>query len=285
MARVMSFVLAAFITAPLIAPSIGAVILGFGSWRWIFWFLAVYGAVLLVLVLLFVEESLAAPDPRSLAWGRIVGAYRAVLGEPLSRRYGAAAVISIAMLLCYLVSAAPIFMTRYGLSPTAFGLVFALIAVCSAFGSLVNTRLVRHLPLERITFGAFVGAALALVAGLGAGVARPRHALGADRPLRRLLLRLQHHRRQCDDAGDAAARHHHRGRGLGPRRPAEPDPAGVATLVAALDDGTPRPAMLTMLALSLLGLWLIRPGGCEGEVAPHPNDTFAASLVTDTSAK
>jgi MFS transporter, DHA1 family, multidrug resistance protein len=41
MARILSLALAAFITAPIVAPSIGAVILGFASWRWIFGFLAI----------------------------------------------------------------------------------------------------------------------------------------------------------------------------------------------------------------------------------------------------
>ena len=36
--------MAAFITAPIVAPTIGALILSFASWRWIFGFLAIYGS-------------------------------------------------------------------------------------------------------------------------------------------------------------------------------------------------------------------------------------------------
>ena len=53
MARMLSLVMAAFITAPIVAPTIGAAILGFASWRWIFVFLAVYGLVMLALAQLF----------------------------------------------------------------------------------------------------------------------------------------------------------------------------------------------------------------------------------------
>ena len=53
--------------APIVAPSIGAVILTFASWRWIFGFLAIYGAVVLVLAAVFLEESLKVKDPQRSA--------------------------------------------------------------------------------------------------------------------------------------------------------------------------------------------------------------------------
>jgi len=268
MARVMSLVLAAFITAPLVAPSIGAVILGLGSWRWIFWFLAIYGAVLLALVLAYLEESLPRPDPGALGTSRLVGAYRRVLGDPVSRRFGALVVLGLAMLLIYLVSSAPIFMVAYGLSPTAFGLVFALIAVCSALGSLANTRLVRRFAMEAITLWAFVAAALAMASGLG--------LVALDQAMPWLLilpfgafffcfniivanattLAMRPH---GDIAGAAASV-------LGVLQSLIP--AGIATLVALLDDGTPRPAMAAMLALSLAGVWLARPAAVQTTRAP-----------------
>ncbi len=268
MARIMSFVLAAFITAPLIAPSIGAVILGLGSWRWIFWFLAGYGAILLLLVVRRLEESLARPDPQALSPGRLIGAYRVVLGDPQSRRYGAAAVIGLAMLLSYLVSAAPIFMTGYGLSATAFGIVFALIALCSALGSLVNTRLVRRLALEAVTRAAFIVAALAMLAGL--------LLVAVDQAMPWVLIlpfgafffafniivanaTTLAMRAHGSIAGAAASV-------LGVLQSLIP--AGVAILVASLDDGTPLPTMLVMLGLAILGLWLTRPGLVQAHGAP-----------------
>jgi MFS transporter, DHA1 family, multidrug resistance protein len=268
MARVMSFALAAFITAPLIAPSIGAVILGFASWRWIFWFLALYGAVLLVLVLLFLDESLEHPDPRSLAPGRIVAAYRAVLGEPVSRRYGLAVILSIAMLLSYLVSAAPIFMTGYGLSAAAFGIVFALIAVCSALGSLVNTRLVRRLPLETITRGALFGAALAMVGGLVLVALDLAMPFALILPFGAFFFAFN---MIVANATALAMRPHGAIAGaaasvLGVLQSLIP--AGIAMVVAWLHDGTPRPAMLVMLGLALLALWLVRDGVAQTHNAP-----------------
>ncbi len=66
MARILSLVMAAFILAPIVAPSIGAVILTFASWRWIFGFLAIYGAVVLVLAAVFLDETLKVKDLNAL---------------------------------------------------------------------------------------------------------------------------------------------------------------------------------------------------------------------------
>ncbi len=268
MARVMSLVLAAFITAPLIAPSIGALILTLGSWRWIFWFLALYGAVLLTLVLVYLEESLPRPDPEALDPRRLIGAYRSVLGEPVSRRFGALVVIGLAMLLVYLVSASPIFMVTYGLSPTAFGLVFALIAVCSALGSLVNTRLVHRFALEAITLASFAAAAAAMAGGLllvAVDLAMPWSLIppfGAFFFCFNIIvanattLAMRPHK---EIAGAAASV-------LGVLQSLIP--AGIATVVAILGDGTPRPAMVAMLALALIGVWLARQAVAQTTSAP-----------------
>ncbi len=268
MARVMSLVLAAFITAPLIAPSIGALVLEGGSWRAIFWFLVVYGSVLLVLVLVFLQESLETPDRTALAAPRLIGAYRAVLTDPGSRRYVVIVVTALAMLLIYLVSGSPIFMSTYGLSARAFGLVFAVIALFSALGSLVNSRLVRTLRMEAIILGAFIGAAAALAGGLllvQLDLAMPWSLMAPFGAFffcfniivaNATTLAMRPHGSR---AGAAASV-------LGVMQSLIP--AGIATAVAAIADGTPRPTLLAMLCLALAGTWLARGGVAQMTKAP-----------------
>ncbi len=160
MARVMSYAMAAFITAPILAPSIGAVILQVASWRWIFLFLAGYGVVLLIVAAGLVRETLAHPDPHALRPGRIASAWRLVLRDPDSRLFGAIATLALSGLVIYLANASAVFMTTFGLTPGQFGATFAAIALCAAIGNLVNARLVRRLPLARlIGLGVAVGAA------------------------------------------------------------------------------------------------------------------------------
>lgn len=177
MARVLSLAMAVFVLAPILAPSIGALILEAGSWRWIFAALAAYGSALLLVVALGLEESLGRPDPDALRPARIIATWRAVLAERRSRPFVLIGILSLGGLFLYLVSAPALFMTRYGLSPRAFALVFALVGTAAAAGSLLNARLARRLRLER-TIG--LGLALGLVATL-ANLAL--HLLGLDGPL------------------------------------------------------------------------------------------------------
>jgi hypothetical protein len=133
---------------------------------------------------------------------------------------------------------------------------------------LANTRLVRQRLLETIILGAFVGAALAMTAGLlvvqlDLGVP---WSLMAPFGLfffcftiivaNSTTLAMRAH---GTIAGAAASV-------LGVAQSLIP--AAVATLVAAVDDGTPRPAMLVMLGLAGIGVWLARGGVAQMHKAP-----------------
>ena len=260
MARVMSFAMAAFITAPIIAPSIGAVILAFASWRWIFVFLAIYGMVLLVVALLFVAESLKRPDPLALRPGHILRSWAIVLRNRNSLVYGGIGTLALAALVVYLASASAVFMTGYGFSATEFGMIFAGIAACSAVGNLLNARLVRRVPLTRL-----IGVAIGLcILMLGCSLAA--WLAGFQEPWVALLgfsgfffcfglmvsngttLALQPHGALI---GAATAV-------IGVSQSVVPAIAG--SVVASLSDGTPLPPLLAMLLLTLLagGLFMLR---------------------------
>ncbi len=154
MARVMSFVMAAFITAPIVAPAIGAGLLALGSWRWIFAFLALYGLAMLAWTALGLEETRRVPDPAALRPTRILAGYRALLGHRHSRRYAIVTVLVFVTLIVYLTNVPVIYMARFETDPGSFALMFALTAACAALGSLANARLVRFFSLpEVIAFG------------------------------------------------------------------------------------------------------------------------------------
>ncbi len=260
MARVMSFAMAAFITAPIVAPSIGAVILAGSSWRWIFVFLAAYGGMLLVLALLFVGESLKLPDPLATRPSRVLRAWGVVLRNRDSLVYGGIGTLALSALVVYLSNASAIFMTGYGFSAGGFGAVFAAIAVCSAVGNLLNARLVRSVPLTML-----IRRALLLCLGILGG-SLLAWAAGWQQPWVPLLgfggfffcfglmisngttLALQPHGAIVGAATSV----------LGVAQSVVPAIAG--SLSAVLSDGTPWPTLLAMLGLTLAAglLFLLR---------------------------
>jgi len=59
-ARLMSRLILVMGAAPILAPTLGGAVLGFGSWHAIFWIMSVYGALCAVLVVALLPETLAA---------------------------------------------------------------------------------------------------------------------------------------------------------------------------------------------------------------------------------
>lgn len=173
MARVMSFVMAAFITAPIVAPAIGAGLLALGSWRWIFAFLALYGLAMLAWTALGLEETRRFADPDALRPRRILGGYRALLGHRRSRRYALVTVLTFVTLIVYLTNVPVIYMDLFGVGPGTFAAMFGLTAACAAAGSLVNARLVRFLSLARVIALGSAGAFASGLLNLGVALLDP----------------------------------------------------------------------------------------------------------------
>lgn len=247
MARMLSLALAAFITAPIVAPSIGALILSVASWRWIFGFLAIYGGVLLLAATLFLDESLKTRRPDALQPGHLAAAFAAVFRHRDSRTWSIVGTLTFTTLTVYLTNAAAVLMDGYGLSPGAFGAAFAVVAIFSSAGNILNSRLVRHVSLPGTIRGSlFAGIVLLLLttataaSGLGGiwalilGLAFFFVTFGLV-VANATTLALQPH---GAIAGSASA-------ALGFAQTVVP--AAIASLVAAVYDGTALPMVAVML--------------------------------------
>ncbi len=256
MARMLSLALAAFITAPIVAPTIGALILSFASWRWVYGFLAIYGLAMLALAAVFLEESLKTRNPDALGPAQLLRGFAAVFRDPRSRPWAVVVILGFGTLTVYLTNSSAVLMQGYGMSPSEFGVAFAIVAVCSFAGNMLNSRLVHRLPLVRLIrlalLAAIATAALALVvalSGLG-GVWALVVAIGLFFIAFGLIaangttLALQPH---AAAAGAAAA-------ALGFGQTVVP--ALIGGVVAVLYDGTALPMLATILLLFAIG-WVV----------------------------
>jgi MFS transporter, DHA1 family, multidrug resistance protein len=260
MARMLSLALAAFVTAPIVAPSIGALILSVASWRWIFGFLAIYGGVLLLAAALFLEESLKTRRPEALQPARLAAAFAAVFRDRDSRTWSIVGTLTFTTLTVYLTCSSAVLMEGYGLSPTAFGAAFAVVAIFSSAGNVLNSRLVRHASLAGTIRGALLAAIVLLLLTTGAAAS----GLGGLWALilglalffvtfglvvaNTTTLALQPH---GAIAGSASA-------ALGFAQTVVP--AAIASLVAALYDGTALPMVAAMLCVAALA-WAVAATG------------------------
>jgi len=150
MARIMSLIMVTFVIVPVLAPSVGALVLLVAPWRWIFGMLLILIAGLAVWQFLRLPETLppesrSAIGPRDL-WNTFVqvATNRNSIGHML------ASGIMMGGLIGFLVSIQQIFFDVFD-AGEYFSIGFATIAIWMGVGSLLNSRLVERFGARRLS--------------------------------------------------------------------------------------------------------------------------------------
>ncbi|MGA0544734.1 multidrug effflux MFS transporter [Brevundimonas sp. VNH65] len=156
MARVMSLSFLVFLGVPIIAPSLGQLILMVGEWREIFGVLALSGAALLVWTGLRLPETLHPEDRLPISLSRLADAYRQVLTSRIGMGYTLAMTAITGALFGFINSSQQIFFDIFK-APTLFPMIFAAIAGGIALASILNARLVVKLGSRLISHTALIG--------------------------------------------------------------------------------------------------------------------------------
>jgi DHA1 family bicyclomycin/chloramphenicol resistance-like MFS transporter len=154
--RVMAQIAMIFGLAPALAPIVGGYLLGFGGWRVIFWFLVVFAALLLVLVLFFTKETLPA-QARTRFDGRFlfVSLYK-VWKNPQGRMLALTGAIHFGGQFV-LISAAPMMITRLlGLGETDFWVLFVPLFAGMISGSWTTSHFNNERYRHRLAFVGYV---------------------------------------------------------------------------------------------------------------------------------
>lgn len=151
--------------APILAPTIGAQFLRLGSWRGMFVALAVVGAVLFVLVLLRLRETLPVERRRSGGTVAALRSYGSLLGDWSFIGLALIAGFYMAAMFTYISASTFVFQDFYGMSAQQYAIVFGVGAVSVTAGSQINGALVGRVTPERILQGA-VAAGFVLSGGL-----------------------------------------------------------------------------------------------------------------------
>lgn len=257
--------------APMLAPTLGALLLVLWGWRGLFAFLALGGLVLLVAAWALLGESIG-PNRRRVGAGPLARGYLEVLRVRPVLGCALVSGLSFGFLQAYVVGSSFLFMGWLHLTPRAYGLVFAGIALGHVIGPVAAGRcaargishqrtllaaLLMALAGSLILAGLYLGGALAvrtaipalLVVTTALGVITPTAAHGVLEPMPAV-------------AGTASAV-------LGCVRMS--GGALASALVSLGTDGGPGAMIAVMLLCSAAGLaaWfaLVRPGA---GTAPAP---------------
>ena len=157
MATVMSLAQMIFISVPVLAPSLGQlVMMASHEWHSVFVVLLLFGVVILGWTALRLPETLDDGKRKSLALSDVLGYFRETLTNRQALGYALAAGCLIGTMFAYVFSAQQVFTQIYQLG-NRFPLAFAAIALGVAVAGFVNARIVGKLGMRVISHAALVG--------------------------------------------------------------------------------------------------------------------------------
>lgn len=176
MASLMSLVLTIFLIVPILAPSVGQIILWFGSWRMIFGMLAAAGLGMFVWTRLRLPETL--PVERRSQWNpdTILATYKKVLSDRIVIGYALAGGLVFATVIGFISSSEQIFRDVFS-SGDRFALFFAVIAGSMGVGTLINSNIVARVGMRRLSHAAVIGMTIVMALLWGLTLAFGQHLL------------------------------------------------------------------------------------------------------------
>ncbi|MBB3560437.1 DHA1 family bicyclomycin/chloramphenicol resistance-like MFS transporter [Rhizobium sp. BK512] len=170
MARVMSYVMIVFMIVPIVAPSVGQLIITYAHWNWIFILLGIVATILFVWALLRLKESLPPEERIPLSVGAAADGFKTVLTNRITCGYMIGLTMFTGVISAYVISVQQVFGEVYGLGdwlPIAFAATAGGIAVAN----FLNGMLVRTFGMRRISHAAMllftIVSAIGFVAALG----------------------------------------------------------------------------------------------------------------------
>src|SRR5690606_32289739 len=173
--------------ASLVAPALGSQLLLIGTWRLLFVALAALAAVLFVLVLLALPETLPPERRRRGGAATAAATYGGLLREPVFRGLVVVAGLTMAGQFTYITASTFVFQDTYCLSAQQYGVLFGAGAVMVTAGTQIAGFLMGRVEPVRLAGGAL---AVALAGATTMGVLALTIGTGPDRlwPMVAVLL-------------------------------------------------------------------------------------------------
>ena len=171
-ARMLSILILVMGLAPILAPLVGGQLLVNFGWRSVFWILAAYAGVFLVLVAWLLPESLPLERRRVQPFRRILDTYGRLLRDRSYVGHVLTGGLIFSGLLAYISGSPFVFIELFGVAPEQYGLFFGMNAIGIVTASQVNRYLTGRMEPHRIVrmvLPVAMAAGLALVADAATG--------------------------------------------------------------------------------------------------------------------
>ncbi|WP_213806737.1 multidrug effflux MFS transporter [Granulicella sp. dw_53] len=155
-AKIFSLLFLMIGVSPLLAPTIGSLLISGLGWRWIFGLLAIIAFVILTVTFLFLPEGHEPDHSVSLRAGPMLRSFWGILKQRQFLTYTLAGGFSFAGLFAFVAGSPIIFMDGFHMGTKAFGIVFAVLVMGFIGGNQMNVFLLRRFTSQRTFFVALV---------------------------------------------------------------------------------------------------------------------------------
>lgn len=172
LAQALSIVVMVFALAPVLAPSLGAALLQVGSWRWLFWFLALFGALCLAAASVL-PETLDPSSRTDHGVSRAMEVYVSLLRDVRFLAPGILAGSTYVVLFAYISSSPEVMIGFFGLDELQFALLFGGLALCFAAGAQLNRRLLNSFSIMQLIVAFVIAQAVASATLLSSAIIGP----------------------------------------------------------------------------------------------------------------
>lgn len=188
MARISSTISTVFMIVPILAPSLGQLVMLVGGWRWIFGVLGALGTVMALWVWLRLPETLRPEFRQAVRPGQIASNMWDAATTRASIGYVIGSGLVTGSMLGFINSSQQLLAEHFG-AGKAFPLLFAGCAMTMALASFINSRIVERFGTRRVShLGVLLFIAMSLLQVVAAS--QPHQTLWQFLPLLAINLCL-----------------------------------------------------------------------------------------------
>lgn len=155
MAKLQSLVGMIFMVVPMLAPSIGQIILAFTDWHGIFAFMTIYAAGIALWAWARLPETLRPEFRQTVRPADILRNFGTVLRTRESIGYVLASSILMGVLWGYIQSSQQLVAEHFG-AGSRFPVIFGALALAMAFANFGNSRIVERFGARRVSHSALI---------------------------------------------------------------------------------------------------------------------------------
>src|SRR5690625_191803 len=165
-AKALSMLMLIMGVTPILAPIIGGQFLLFLSWHSIFYFMALYAAVMLYLSWRHMDETLAPHRKQALRPKIIFKNYALLFSHRGFMLYALAGAFGSAGMFAYISGSPRVFIQAFGISPSIFGFIFGLNAASFILMAQVNARLLNRFRPDQLLIAAQIVQSIVAIGAL-----------------------------------------------------------------------------------------------------------------------